>query len=172
VKLLALDPSSTRTGYALVTGPTPADILEAGYFTPKPQSAPPYERIAQMAQDLRELLDEVGPDRVLIEMPSGKIHAGNRRSGGAGQSIYGAAAGALWQCARDHAGCPVETIDPNTWTRGRPKKQRVAELARLCPAYAAQARSDGGGDVGDAILLGWWSERMMGRSTAPTATTT
>lgn len=164
MKLLTLDPSSSRSGYAVTTGPTPAEILHAGYFTPRPQRLPAYERIAQMVIDLEELLAEEEPAAVLIEMPDGKIHGRNRKSGGAGQSIYGAAAGALWQVVRSHsaggaggAGGPsLETIDPNTWTRSRTKAQRHAELARLCPSYAEIARSDSGGDVGDAIGLAWW----------------
>ncbi len=161
MKLLSLDPSSTRTGYAVTTGPAPSEILHAGYFTPRPQRLSAYERIGQMVTDLQELLEEERPAAVLIEMPDGKIHGRKRRSGGAGQSIYGAAAGALWQAVRAapswaEGGPGLVTVDPNTWTRSRTKAQRHAELARLCPAYAAIVASDAGGDVGDAIGLAWW----------------
>jgi hypothetical protein len=169
VKLLALDPSSTRTGYAVFEmfhdAPSGAALIDAGYLQPPKREAPAIERIAEMVVDLRELMHELMPRNIVIEIPSG--HVGNRHLGrGAGLSIYGLAVGALWSAARAPIGgqgrrIEVLTLEENAWTRGVQKNKRQMAVAMEFPQYREVISKDGGADVADAIGLGRFAiERM------------
>ena len=96
---IMIDPSSTRTGYAIMRSPDV--VIEAGYLTPKRQRDEAVDRIATMATDLKELLIEHQPRRIVIEIPSGKVHA---RLAGQVSSLatYGMAVGAMLRVAWDH----------------------------------------------------------------------
>jgi len=157
--ILALDPSSTRTGYALLD--EQEKLLEAGFLSPRKRTDPPAERIAAMVEDLLGLLHTLEPAAVVIEWTTGKVGRRRHHGAGAGLAVYGAALGALWQAACFHArqaGGRVELAVENEWTDGRPKAERAAAIARLYPQY--QAERDPGGDMADAIGLGgWWIRR-------------
>jgi hypothetical protein len=165
MKVLGIDPSSTRTGYAILTGLEPADLLEAGYLTPARTKDTANQRIDAMVADLETLLKEQEPviDVVVIEASSGKV--GKRhKGGGAGLAIYGQAIGELRRAVLaimppEYSGGRgrVVMVPENEWTRSRPKGERNAGIAAIYPAYAAEVCHDTGGDVGDAIgIARWW----------------
>lgn len=159
--VLFLDPSSTRTGFALMDGADASRINEAGYLKPKTQRWPPIRRIDAMVADLQALLYENRVDRVVVEVSSGKV--GRRhQGGGAGLPIYGQAVGEVRRTAIFIMGPDaVEAVPENQWTRSQSKADRLDRLRYMCPAYAAASRQDGGGDVGDAIMMGvWWFETL------------
>ena len=165
MKLLTIDPSSTRTGYALFDGP--AKLLDAGYFKPIRATDSPLDRIFTMADDLAAMLERHDPERILIETTNGKMH-GNRRGGGAGMAIYGMAVGAMFATARIMTS-DVEAILESDWTRRIPKDRRQAKIRVCFPQYAKLYHEDPGADVADAIGIGlYWFElkarRALGRS--------
>lgn len=154
--ILALDPSSTRTGYALLS--RGGQLGEAGLLKPAKTADPAACRIETMCQDLRELLETAGPATVVIEWTSGKIARRGRGRGinGAGLAIYGIAVGALWRevcnyCSQDRQR-RCQLIAENIWTAGTAKAKRQAMIARRFARY--DPASDPGGDVADAIGLG------------------
>jgi len=152
-ELIAIDPSSTRTGYALFDR---RGVVDAGFLRPDRTKDRADRRVRAMARDLVDLIEEWGPRVGVIEIPSGAPGRGSRRGGKTSLIVYGFAAGALYgvmltALARVH---PVlETI----WTRGQPKARRVVSVATRYPQYLAAADRDRGRDVADAIGLGdWW----------------
>lgn len=158
-KILAIDPSSSMTGYAVLN--EQERLLEAGLLKPNKQRDPPAERIAAMCGDLWTLLDHTEPAAVVIEWTSGHVGQKRHQGGGAGLSVYGIAIGAIWQTAVHWAASHpkrktrIELINENDWTGGKPKPERTGMIARLYPQY--ELASDPGGDVADAIGLGrWW----------------
>lgn len=152
MKLLALDPSSKRTGYAVLN--ERGAILDAGYLTPDHATDSPIRRIERMAIEAQAIGSE-GVDAVVIEITSG--HVGKRHKGhGAGLAVYGMAVGAIWGAFRFGRTVRLYEVAENVWTKGRPKATRRNELALRYPKYAQVMAKDGGGDVADAIGLGQW----------------
>jgi len=81
--ILSIDPSSTQTGWALLD--REERLFQAGILTPDKQRSEPQFRIAAMCRDLRQLLDEIEPAVILIEITSGKV--GHNRHGGSGAGL-------------------------------------------------------------------------------------
>lgn len=147
---LSLDPSSTCTGYAVMTGPD--SLIDAGRLLPAKKNAPANERIESILKDLAALIKQYQPDRIIIEDTSGKV--GKRHKGsGAGLAVHGKAIGAVWQTCRRYID-GVHCVCENEWTRGVPKLKRQMIVAATFKGY--NATKDGGGDVSDAIGLGRW----------------
>lgn len=158
--VLALDPSSTRTGFAVLDR---LRLVDAGYLA-QPRRLDALARSAGMVDEILGLLRaRAGLWRaVLIEVPSGRPRSGLRANAGGYLAIYGLAVGAIWQAVRSW--CSLQCAPPRVcavtereWTRGVPKRVRQRRMALLHPQYAAQLAKDSGGDVADAIGLGaWW----------------
>lgn len=149
--ILALDPSSTCSGYAAMTD---ANILvDAGKIKPHRASDPANARIRAMAADVLVLVEQHKPEVVVVEDTSGKV-ARRHGGGGAGLAVYGKAIG--WLVATlEAAGVRVVTVLENDWSRGQPKRRRQQIVAAAFKGY--DAAKDSGGDVADAIALGqWW----------------
>lgn len=155
--LLALDPSSTCTGWAAFDpagNPTAFGVL-------RPRSTlPALARIDETTGRLRTLLMEHAPAVVVVEWSDGRV-AGRMRgfSGyiGAGLATLGQAQGAIRQVARD-LGHEVVEVAANDWTRRAGKQDRAARLALQVPEYGAfrAAGRDRGLDAADALGLGLW----------------
>lgn len=154
MKLLAIDPSSTLTGYAVMADRS--TIIEAGLLRPQKDRDPAIMRIEAMANGLAELIESTEPEHILIEIPSAKsAERIKRKSLGAGLAIYGFAAGAMWwQCFSMNV-APVTAIDAELWTGGVPKLKRQQNV---CMAFQNRydPEADKGGDIADAIGLAWW----------------
>lgn len=156
--ILAVDPSSKRTGYALMIG---RKIVAAGVLIPKSRDSA-VERIRAQCLDLYELIAEHGPGVAVIEITSGRPGTGLARGAGARLGVYGMAVGAmmcaLWQHMAPDA---VVTVDEQVWTLGHPKAMRRSRIARQYPRYAravfgGKKEKDRGGDMSDAIGIGLW----------------
>jgi hypothetical protein len=152
MKVLFVDPSSSVTGYALMRGRY--DLMEFGRITPEKDKDRAPVRIQYFGRELAAIIADGKPDKVVIEITSGKVARGRHGGAGAGLSIYGMAVGYLWrECVA--AGVEVEPVLENDWTNGVPKDRRLRHIAAQFPDYAAF--KDEGGDAGDAIALGqWW----------------
>ena len=161
-KLIAIDPSSTRTGYAVMTDYD--QVIEAGYFKPSKSKSDPRVRIREMAGDLRSTLIQHKPSVAVIEMPSGHVHRRLQDVNVSGLSVYGWAAGVLWWTlfhTTDTDLCDLRDPDQNQWTNGVKKPVRRAEIAFMFPQYAKVIKLDSGCDVADAIGLGQWWYRQQ-----------
>ena len=158
--LLAIDPSSTKTGYAVMADSM--TLLDAGFLKPDKTRDPAIMRIAAMTKQLGEVLDEWQPGKVLVEMPS--AHAAGRLQGRAtGLAIYGFAAGAMWRAC--HAVTDTEVVDAQVWTRGVSKLKRQQLICMAFPQYDSE--KDKGGDIADAIGLAvWWFSRQKAKRIA------
>jgi len=162
MKILSLDPSSTKTGWAVMR--PPEHLVEAGIITPAKTGLTAPVRILQITRDIRTLLKLHRPETVLLEWVSQHVQAKRHHGGGAGLAVYGLAVGVAWEVClewRRETGEPggiypdVVTVAPNDWTAGRPKRCRQAAIAAMFRQY--DPAKDAGGDLADAIGLGvWW----------------
>ena len=151
-KLLALDPSSTRTGYALLDMADGA-IIDAGLLLPTKQKAEAIYRVGDMLDELDVLMGSNSLEVAVIEMPLGKQYS-RQRGKRSGLAVWAGAAWAMWALIR--------TEDPNlpllpvgiAWTRSTTKRMRQAEVISRASSY--DPARDPGMDVSDAVSLGWW----------------
>lgn len=157
--LLAIDPSSTRTGYALLRLPG-GSVIEAGSLSGRRQDRA-IGRAMDIGDEVARLVADVRPDTIVIETPG--THGGRsqsrRNTGGFGLALYGMAVGIIYRAAWQ-TGVEVIPISAHEWPGGRSKQGRAVALAMINPAYRAVAAHDKGRDVADAIELGqWWIRR-------------
>lgn len=155
MKILAIDPSSTKTGFALFD--EDENLIDAGILKPNKTTDCAAYRIEAMCKDFRALLDQYEPAFIVIEWTSGKVGRKRHKGGGAGLAIYGIAIGALWRVAEqwcsDNIGDVVRILE-NEWTAGKSKKERFEIISTLYPKI--DLSKDTGGDIADAIGLGMW----------------
>lgn len=153
--ILALDPGSITTGYALLR--LDGSLHEPGVLKATKKEWPFIERVKGITRDLSVF--NTGPfniAHVVIEIGT-KQH---RRNPGVNLAVYAFAVGAIWAtCRRAFPGATVDTVEANAWTRGTSKPERIAELAAIEPKYDPE--QDKGGDAADAIGVGryWIGER-------------
>lgn len=152
--ILALDPSTTRTGYAIMYRSTA--LVEGGLFTPERTKDPAIERANAMCDDLVELLNETEFEAIVVEVPTAEAHHKKDRRGN-GLTTYGIGVGMIVRTilASGQADKLV-AVDPATWT-GRDAKSERAEFVALAYANYREAKhQDTGLDLADAIGLGLW----------------
>lgn len=190
MRVLALDPSSTCTGYAVLEGLAPGGLLEGGLMRPGAskrvvgvsdeagvadvaawlgsRELAACRRVVETLCDLRELVERVKPDRVVIEVPSGKVGTGARRGASGSLTTYGMAAGAVWGLCRVMAPGRVVPITERMWTVDAGSKS--ARVAEVLAVYGGryEAGADSGMDTADAIGLGrWYWRRCVERGLQP-----
>jgi len=162
-RVLGIDPSSTRTGYAVMTSPT--NLVEAGALTGENRRDPALDRIDQMVSEVTGILSEQRITRVVIEVTTG--HIGRRHGGGgAGLATYGMAVGAIRNACCERLGASsVTSLYENRWTNGVPKRTRQRVIAAALPAYRIE--TDSGGDIADAIgLCVYWFKQRRAKEMA------
>lgn len=148
--ILGLDPSSTCTGAALVRKDNGEPVLVDGYLL-KPAAKLPYiERVQEMVQDVLNIVHEVEPDKVVIELPDGKRHGRMGKINMAALSIYGVAAGAIFG-ALIGRGVRVRAVGVNESTRNMPKKKRQQIVQATFRNYRPE--KDKGMDLSDAAFI-------------------
>lgn len=157
MKLLALDPSTTCTGYAVMRSSD--DLFDAGIIRPPTTAKTPLERIESICKEVAALIAEIHPHYMVIEVPSGHVAARiAEESGGAGLSVYGMAVGAVVHTAWIAMGSSELVWTPDeSWTQGIAKQvRRLAIMAEFSWANE-QFEKDSGSDMADAIgLAQWW----------------
>ncbi len=160
--LLAIDPSSTCTGYAVMSDCM--TILDAGLLKPDKTRDPAIIRIVAMNRSLGRVLREYRPDQIVIETPN--AHTAGRIAGRVmGNAIYGFAAGVMFHtCVISNKN--TEPVDAQLWTRGVPKLKRQQNVCVAFPKrYSPE--TDRGGDIADAIGLGvWWFRQQKAKRIA------
>lgn len=152
--ILSIDPSSTRTGYAVLKG---ARLEEAGVLTGERTRDPALDRTIAIGVEVMKLVIDWNPTTVLIEMPGSGPGTGSRRGASSSLIAYGVACGyiygRLW-CVKRELSFDLVPVQVNAWTAGWAKKDRQAAVMAMFPAYRAEA--DRGLDCSDAIALAWW----------------
>lgn len=152
--LLSLDPSSSIVGYAVMRGA--GQLVEAGRLKPSKTRLDAVARIVEFGDELLGMLEEFNPEHVVIEIPSGHMHARMRGKASA-LAIYGMSVGYVISIVHV-SGFKYSCIDCNEWTRGKKKEDRAEMVALRYPQYRMDA--DSGMDAADAIGLGdWWYAR-------------
>ncbi len=156
--ILAIDPSSTCSGYAwgypFALG---AQVYFAGRHQPK-KRAKAADRIQLMCDFFANFIQEHEPSQIVIEAPSGKIHGRFSKTKMSALAIYGMAVGAIWatcRYCRPSLDVPTHLINANEWTAGKNKDARRIRAKALLSTYSKT--QDPGGDTSDAIcLLDWF----------------
>lgn len=169
MRLLAIDPASIRTGYAYLRD---GKVHDAGYLSGAKGDEEPIDRILTMCGELRTLVGEILPDLVVIEVTSGHVGRKRHKGGGAGLPTYGMAVGGIYVYATVLAEEYMHDVWPvkeNVWTHGIPKEHRQGEVALYEPRYSEAYARDPGGDVADAIGIGWWALGELARRKAVAA---
>ena len=156
--LLAIDPSSTCTGWALLS--EKGELLEYGVWRPS-RKDDPYVRIEKMCGSMALLLDKTPVEHVVLEVTSG--HVSSRHAGtGAGLATYGVAVGAFWAWLRlMEIGLQFYShrVYENEWTGGLPKKNYKGKYPiNRHDQIVAEFKLPGetSDDITDAIGLGMW----------------
>lgn len=162
MKLLTIDPSSTLTGYAVMTDPE--TIEDCGYLRPGNPKGSSIDRTDSICDSLELLVWEHKPDHVMIEVPSGHVRV--TKFGAQGLTLYAFAAGAQHAILRRYVqvrnakppGATLWRVDEQAWTKGRTKSQRAEALFSEFPKLRKKLAADTGGDIADALGLGlyWW----------------
>lgn len=161
MKLLALDPSSTATGYALFQDDK---LLACGKFRGRAKDRA-LLRCELMLAEVQGICLDHAPLDVVIEMPGGKVHRRIAGRAPAGLDLYGMAAGMIYQgCNGLHpkAVRAIHAVTPNEWTGGRGKAERAKLYGAMFRGVYDPA-ADKGLDIADAIGLGLWFRHETAR---------
>jgi len=163
--VLAFDPSTDVTGYALVRGP---DLLDAGALRPKGDTL--YAACRWLVDHAQAVIDNMargaeGLEAVVVEFPQVVTYGKAARRSAATLPNYGVAVGALAYGLRIPAGCRVMTPSATEWTRGYPPtRDDRHKLARVRYAESIYGLAEGAlgaktvaGNVADAALLAHWA---------------
>jgi hypothetical protein len=155
LRILALDPSSTACGWAVLDSwPIALDCF--GVEKPRGRKCP-IDRMRRITAEITALVDQVRPDKIVVEWADGKQH-GRIAGRSQGLSTMGQAQG--WLCSRlESLDQEVQYVAPNLWTRGTRKEKRALIVRLKFPDYGAWSAKgrDKHMDAADAIGLGeWW----------------
>lgn len=174
MKILGIDPSSTRTGWAVLdeTG----KLTDAGYITGRTHSPAP-DRVIEMVSGVGQVITSAVPGglaQIVVELPGARVHR-NNAGHGHGLPVYGLAAGAVWMACHlianrlanaELTNITVEYAIETEWTRRIPKSRRRREIAALHREYRVIETRDGGGDISDAIGLCLWRLGVLRKTAA------
>lgn len=174
--ILAIDPSLTCTGWAVLHGP---DTVPHFGLIRTPKAKPFLDRVVEVCADLASLVVTYSPGAVVIETPA-TVMAGGRHRAVVSGATYGFLAGAAYAHLMIAARVPVEGVAATVWTkslgpavsrtRGDPHKQnRVRAVEYMVPALKGMlGPKTTAGNIADAILLGrwWFNQQQTRRKTA------
>lgn len=156
--LLSIDPSSTRTGYAVLNDRQ--KLVDGGLLRPRRTADPANERVDAMIESLIEIGREHQISAVVVEDTSGKVAAHGRARGmnGAGLAVHGKAVGEFRRaCIMIFGADCVTCVMENEWTQQVSKAHRAQRVAAVYRSQGYDPAKDKGGDTADAIGLGvWW----------------
>lgn len=147
--IIAIDPSTTAIGFASFHDDGRSD--SASVIRPDDPRSLAVERVHQMARDLIDMIDEaeaISRVRIaIIEAPP--RYQGHKRNPGVQHAAYGV----VYHLCRAAKIQTIESVDPSTWTRNKPKEARQWVARRV---LGLSANDDKGGDALDAYQLGKW----------------
>jgi crossover junction endodeoxyribonuclease RuvC len=147
VFVLGIDPGMSRCGYGAVRAaePRPA-VVTAGVITTSPEDPLP-QRLAALQGELRALIDELGPDAVVVERVFFQTNVRTAMSVGQASGLALAAAA--------QAGCTVAQYTANEVKQavagyGAATKRQVQQMVQAQLGLAEAPRPP---DVADALAL-------------------
>jgi Holliday junction resolvasome RuvABC endonuclease subunit len=180
LNILAIDPASQVTGYAVLAGLQPDELLDGGLIRASEASGlvSDHQAVCAVADHLRlpelkhyrrcrsiivevcRLIGEHEPALIAVEIPSGLVGTGARRGASGSLTTYGLAAGMILEACVSACGGDAGRVLPVTerqWTaRLGSKRRRQQDIAdRYGRRYPTDR--DPGGDLADAIGLGRWA---------------
>lgn len=186
MKLLALDPSSSCTGYAVLVGLEPSALIDAGQCRPSLSKTalgdlPAWRRahlwqdelthvrkIRSICRDVADLIQEHEPESIVVEIASGKFGSGAKHGARGSLTTYGMAAWAVLAASERLRPDATVEVTERQWIGGRgpgripsKKEHRQVLVQKLYPGRY-DPTLDADADVADAIMLGrWWWGRNM-----------
>lgn len=169
--VIGIDPSSTKTGLALVyVGSETVLEMASVSFT---DGTPTLDRLRQTPTDIHEWITEL-PIRIgseqcpsdeiafAVETPSPSRSGKTRKeSGGFGLTTYARAVGRVEAMVEGYAHTldQVVLVDERTWTGKVSKAARTAAIDATVPRY--DPTQDPGQDIADAIGVALWTTRQL-----------
>lgn len=163
LRLLAVDPATRTTGYAVFRGAR--ELLELGVIrSSKPDAQ---RRIDEICDELEKVVGDHHPDYAVVETSAAHQHGRFGRHKMLGLARYGEAVGAVRATLRIRLGAERVSWASPDWKRGRGKGGSVWAVKAAFPDYRFER--DRGADAADAALLGlrWFAEcRFPAASTA------
>jgi hypothetical protein len=164
--IVGVDPSSSRTGFAVLKVSTGGEeLLERGSIRMM-QSWALERKLANLAREFAELVDAVVRDHGRIDAAGVETPTprGNRNVNRAGLFAWARAVGVV-EAVLAVKGVDVIPAGVDRWARATKKEDRAANIARRFPAYdVASDRgkpSDRGLDEADAIGVGLYIAREV-----------
>ena len=176
--LLAVDPSSTKTGWALLdNGGGAIELITAGIDKHLGSSEEIEDRYLDITAQARSRVlwaRDQGATAAVVEIPSQRPFS---KQAPAGLSNYGVAVG-LWLARLDDNFDTIVRVRPERWVRdgGGEKKYQRAKLMTTLGLYKGQdgqrkekgmmvpshfEKGDSGNDKSDALALGCWAMRRI-----------
>ena len=152
--VLAIDPSITCTGYAVLTDS--GDRLVAGGLIKPKRTDERMDKIRYICECVDRLVLDYTPDVAIIELTSGKVNRGRHTGGGAGLAVYGMCVGAVWKLLSNYDTHQTFGVYENDWTKGKGGKVKRKIICSLVYPNQYDPDKDSGGDLADAILIGRW----------------
>lgn len=188
MRVLSLDPSSTCTGWAVLEGLAREQLVTGGLIKPghrnaidpaAPESKVPdlfawygepqlasIRRVVETLGDVGNLIADYEPDRIVVEVPSGKAGTGSKKGAKSSLTTYGMAAGAVWAYCLASAPGRAVAINERMWTArsagtsgasgASGGKQGRAYYHETVYPGIYRSELDPGLDLSDAIGLGRW----------------
>lgn len=170
MRLLAIDPSLTCTGWAVMES---ADSVIA-HGTATPKAGPIQDRIDELCADLEQLAIGHLVGAVVIETPAMNMRGGRDRAVTSG-AAYGFCAGQVFRALKAEGvqrGFTVYGTSATDWTKSLGsavrrtrgdtyKLNRVRAVEYMIPSLkGGLGVKSKAGNVADAILIGrWWFQR-------------
>ncbi len=150
LRVLGIDPGTATTGFALVAGPPgktdAARLIDHGVIRTKPPTAM-HHRLAAIYSALRQLIDELRPDAMVVEELFFSSNVSNALT-------VGQARGVILLCAAE-ANLEFAEYKPNMIKQaltgyGAADKRQVQDMVRLVLGLDSVPRPD---DAADAIAI-------------------
>lgn len=140
--ILAIDPSTTRTGYAIMD--RDRAVHDGGFFLPNRTNESAIDRANSMCEDLAELLNETEFEAIVVEVPTAEAHHKKDRFG-KGLTTYGIGVGMIVRTILSSGQADrLAAVDPATWTGGDSKIERAQCVAISYAQYREVAEQDPG----------------------------
>ena len=167
IRILAIDPASVVCGIACGTwrpGVSQDAVIERASLIRETKTMDSEQRIVNLVDRFVHIVEREQPDRIIVEIPSGKPGTGSKRGASYSLIIYGGAAFALrtacqMMIQKCGFGFELHTVKENIWTRRWTKRERQLMACAIVPGY--QIANDPGVDAGDAAcLLMWWCRQQ------------
>lgn len=172
MKILSIDPSCTRTGYAITEGEPGqgGKLIAHGHFVPPLRAKTNVDNVVELFFDVRSSCFQHEPDVILVELPFQKPLPPKLQSKRNTLHLpwYGVAVGAALAAAVSTRADSMKRVRvfgiPNdTWAARYPagKEAYKAERVRTaCEKFEIEPKLLGpkttAGDIADALLMAYW----------------